>query len=473
MAKSPNLTFFKTVLRKHRTNPKLLSAKHDYIVLPIISALVGGVTGLMIALFEAAILWSDAQRLQLFNPLELAPTLNILLIMLLSGAMVGLSFWLTLRFAPEASGSGITHIEGALDGMYDIRWRRLLPVKLVAGTLAISSGMIFGRAGPSIQIGGTVGRMFADTAKRYTNATHILVAAGAAAGLAAVFNAPLAGILFVIEEMRPHFRYNMTSIKCVTLAAAMATIVMRAFHGQDAVMPLVHFDVPPLTSLWLFLLLGSIFGVIGVYFNRWIICSTKLLKQKQNNQMHRIILTGIAFGCLFALLQSFTPDMAGNGRDLMVRMIQEPSTWAILVGLFVIRLFGTIACFASGAPGGVFTPMLTLGTLFGLAFGVVAAELFPSFVAEPTVYAIAGMGALFAATVRAPVTGIVLVVEMTDSYELILPLLITCLGATFVAQAIGGKPLYGELLKLSLPKEPVSNDSDKDIPVASAITSSR
>jgi CIC family chloride channel protein len=469
MAKSPNLTFFKTALRKHRTSPKLLSAKHDYIVLPIISALVGAITGLMIALFEAAILWTNNQRLQVFNPLDLPPSLNVLLIMLLSGAMVGFSFWLTLRFAPEASGSGITHIEGALDDMYDIRWRRLLPVKLVAGTLAIASGMIFGRAGPAIQIGGTVGRMFADTAKRYTNSTHILVAAGAAAGLAAVFNAPLAGILFVIEEMRPHFRYNMTSIKCVTLAAAMATIVMRAFHGQDAVMPLVHFDVPPLTSLWLFLLLGSIFGVIGVYFNRWIISSTKLLKRKQDNKMSRIIITGILFGCLFALLQSFAPDTAGNGRDLMVRMIQEPSTWAILVGLFVIRLFGTIACFASGAPGGVFTPMLTLGTLFGLAFGVVAADLFPSFVAEPTVYAIAGMGALFAATVRAPVTGIVLVVEMTDSYELILPLLITCLGATFVAQAIGGKPLYAELLKLSLPKEPVTDDKDLTVtPSASA-----
>jgi len=382
--------------------------------------------------------------------------------------MVGFAFWLTLRFAPEASGSGITHIEGALDGMYDIRWRRLLPVKLIAGTLTIGSGMIFGRAGPSIQIGGTVGRMFADTAKRYTHATHILVAAGAAAGLAAVFNAPLAGILFVIEEMRPHFRYNMTSIKCVTLAAAVATIVMRAFHGQDAVMPIVHFDVPPLTSLWLFLLLGTIFGVIGVYFNRWIITSTKLLKRKQDNKMHRIIITGIFFGCLFALLQSLAPDTAGNGRDLMVRMIQEPSTWAILVGLFVLRLIGTIACFASGAPGGVFTPMLTLGTLFGLAYGVIAADLFPSFVDEPIVYAVAGMGALFAATVRAPVTGIVLVVEMTDSYELILPLLITCLGATFVAQALGGQPLYAELLQLSLPQK--STTEDKEIPEVSAPT---
>ncbi|MCD8475350.1 MAG: chloride channel protein, partial [Shewanella fodinae] len=104
----------------------------------------------------------------------------------------------------------------------------------------------------------------------------------------------------------------------------------------------------------------------------------------------------------------------------------------------------------SGAPGGVFAPMLALGTLLGLAYGIVAAGLFPDLVAEPGIYAVAGMGALFAATVRAPVTGIVLVVEMTDNYQLILPLLATCLGATFIAQALGGSPLYSALLQQSL-----------------------
>jgi len=450
MAKSPNFRFFQGGLLKHRTTPKSLSTKHDYIFLLALSAGVGAVTGLIIALFEGSILWVNEHRLALFEQLTFSSLINIIVMMFLGALMVGIAFWLTRRFAPEASGSGIPHIEGALDGIYDIRWRRVLPIKFIAGTFAISSGMVLGREGPSIQIGGAIGRMFSGTAKRYAHATHILTAAGASAGLAAAFNAPLAGILFVIEEMRPQFRYNITSIKCVTLAAAVATIIMRSFHGQQAVMHIPKFAVPPLTSLWLFLLLGTIFGVIGVNFNRWILASTKLLKRKQNEKMSRIIMTGMAFGSVFTLMQILAPHTAGSGIELITTIIQDPLTWILLVVLFLVRLLGTIACFASGAPGGVFTPMLTLGTLFGLAYGIVAADLFPGFVAEPAVYAVAGMGALFAATVRAPVTGIVLVVEMTDNYALILPLLMTCLGATFIAQALGGKPLYSELLKLSM-----------------------
>ncbi|SQD80308.1 H(+)/Cl(-) exchange transporter ClcA [Moritella yayanosii] len=450
MPKSPNFRFFQGGLLKHRTTPKLLSTKHDYIVLLALSAGVGALTGLIIALFEAAILWVNAHRMLLFEQLSGPLFVKVLLLMLLGGIMTGFAFWLTRRFAPEASGSGIPHIEGALDGIYDIRWRRVLPVKFIAGTLAIGSGMVLGREGPSIQIGGAIGRMLSDTAKRYAHATHILTAAGAAAGLAAAFNAPLAGILFVIEEMRPQFRYNITSIKCVTLAAAIGTIVMRSFHGQQAVMHIPHFTVPPLTSLWLFLLLGTLFGFIGVGFNHWILSATKHLKHHQDNKLSRIVMTGVLFGSIFTLLQILLPDAAGSGIELITSIIQDPLTWLLLVGLFMVRLLGTVACFASGAPGGVFTPMLTLGTLFGLAYGVIAADLFPGFVAEPAVYAVAGMGALFAATVRAPVTGIILVVEMTDNYALILPLLMTCLGATFIAQALGGKPLYSELLKLSI-----------------------
>ena len=457
-AKPSSFRLFQHRMLKHRINPESFLSKHDYIVLLALSAAVGALTGLIVALFEGSILWVNDYKQEILAQLSFSTGINIALMVLLGAAMVGLAFWLTHRFAPEAAGSGIPHIEGALDGVYNIRWRRVLPVKFFAGTLAISSGMVLGREGPSIQIGGAIGWMFSATAKRYSQATHILTAAGASAGLAAAFNAPLAGILFVVEEMRPQFKYDITSIKCVTLAAAMATIVMRSLHGQQAVMQIPHFSVPPLTSLWLFLLLGTIFGFIGVYFNRLVLTSTELLKQRQANKISRIVMTGILFGGLFTLLQLMVPDTAGSGIELITTMIQDPLTWLLLVGLFIVRFFGTISCFASGAPGGVFTPMLTLGTLFGLAYGVIAADLFPNMVAEPAIYAVAGMGALFAATVRAPVTGIVLVVEMTDNYSLILPLLVTCLGATFIAQALGGKPLYSELLKISLPRLPAPAD---------------
>lgn len=452
MAKSDRFIALKKHVLAKRLRPKLFSAQHDYLILPVLSATVGAMTGLVIASFEAIILWLNQLRLQ-FIDLDSSPTLvTTLSAMLVGGLMVVLALWLVRRFAPEASSSGVTHIEGALDGIYNINWRRLLPIKFLASVLAISSGMIFGRAGPSVHIGGIIGRMMADTAKRHTQAIHVLTAAGAAAGLAAAFNAPLAGILFVIEEMRPQFRYSMTSIKCVSLAATTATIVMQICYGQQAIMAIPDLAIPPLTSLWLFLLLGILFGFIGVLFNKGIVTSTRKMQGVQESKTNKILLYGFILGAIFTLLQLYIPESAGTGRFAMLTVLQHPITLTTLCGFFLLRFIGTILCFSSGAAGGLFTPMLTLGTLFGLAFGMLASEVFPNVIDNPMIYAVAGMGALFAATVRAPMTGIILVVEMTDSYNMILPLLVTCLGATFIAQLLGGKPLYAELLALSLNK---------------------
>jgi CIC family chloride channel protein len=454
MPKSPNFRFFQGGLLKHRATPLFYTTRYDYMILIGLSGIIGGVVGLVISLFEQAIQLIGAFRLDLFAGSELNPVLVVAGAALVGAAMTAFGFWLTARFAPEAAGSGIPHLEGALDGLHHIRWRRVLPIKFIAGAFTISSGMILGREGPSIQIGGSVGNMFAGSAKRYQHATHILTASGAAAGLAAAFNAPLAGILFVIEEMRPQFRYNITSFKCVTVASAVATIVMRALHGQDAVMDVPHFDVPSLVSLSFFLFLGIIFGIVGVYFNKWILYTTDKVSQMQASKVSRVVITGALFGAVFAMLQQFSPSLTGGGIELITELFLHPTTWGILLLIFALRLFATIACFASAAPGGVFAPMLALGTLLGLAYGNFMAIYFPDLIPQPGIFAIAGMGALFAATVRAPVTGIILVVEMTDNYQLILPLLVTCMGATLIAQILKGKPLYSELLKQSLRNNP-------------------
>ncbi|MBB1314860.1 MULTISPECIES: H(+)/Cl(-) exchange transporter ClcA [Aliivibrio] len=450
MPKSPNFRFFQGGLLKHRTTPKFLTTQTEYFSLLFLSALVGGITGSVVALFEESIRWITEQRLTFVHTLPYAEYIAPVAAVLAGAAMAAVGFWLTFKFAPEVAGSGIPHIEGALDGTHEIRWHRVLPIKFIAGTLTIGSGMVLGREGPSIQIGGAVGRMIASKGKRFSHTTHILTAAGAAAGLAAAFNAPLAGILFVVEEMRPQFRYSITSIKCVTLATAVATIVMRSLHGQAAFLDIPHFDVPPLRSLILFAVLGILFGVIGVNFNKWILKGTSRVKEYHQNKLSRLVLVGAMFGGTFAFLQLVVPKLSGSGMEIITEMFHSPMMWMVMVGFFVLRIIVTVACFASGAPGGIFAPMLTLGTLLGLSYGIVMAAWFPEWVSEPGVYAIAGMGALFAATVRAPVTGIILVVEMTNNYQLILPLLVTCLGATFIAQALGGQPLYSALLKQSL-----------------------
>ena len=450
MPRFANLHFPLKGLLRHRLTPGFFTSQPDYLVLLSLSALVGAIAGLIVSLFEAAIHWLTDSRLHFFDSWQLPVGITAILVILAGALFAAIGFVATAKLAPETSGSGIPHVEGALDGLHDIRWWRVLPVKFFAGTLTLSSGMVLGREGPSVQIGGAVGRMCASLTSKYPYAPHILTASGAAAGLAAAFNAPLAGILFIIEEMRPQFRYNFTSFKCVTLASLMATIVLRYFHGQDAVMNIPTFQVPPLASLWLFLLLGIIFGVVGIYFNRWVLKCTAFFKGYHRNNIMRVASTGALLGGVFALFQLYVPSISGGGVALITEFVRDPMAWGILVLVFVVRIAATLACFSSGAPGGVFAPMLALGTLLGLAYGTVAAGLFPSLVAEPGVYAVAGMGALFASTVRAPVTGIILVVEMTDNYQLIMPLLMTCLGATFIAQALGGSPLYSALLQQSL-----------------------
>ncbi|STR66542.1 H(+)/Cl(-) exchange transporter ClcA [Klebsiella michiganensis] len=148
--------------------------------------------------------------------------------------MVG--YFLVRRFAPEAGGSGIPEIEGALEELRPVRWWRVLPVKFIGGMGTLGAGMVLGREGPMVQLGGNLGRMVVDVFRmRSPEARHTLLATGAAAGLSAAFNAPLAGILFIIEEMRPQFRYNLISIKAVFTGVIMATIVFRIFNGDKAV----------------------------------------------------------------------------------------------------------------------------------------------------------------------------------------------------------------------------------------------
>jgi CIC family chloride channel protein len=177
MPKSPNFRFFQGGLLKHRTTPKFLTTQTEYFSLLFLSALVGGITGSVVALFEESIRWITEQRLTFVHTLPYAEYIAPVAAVLAGAAMAAVGFWLTFKFAPEVAGSGIPHIEGALDGTHEIRWHRVLPIKFIAGTLTIGSGMVLGREGPSIQIGGAVGRMIASKGKRFSHTTHILTAA--------------------------------------------------------------------------------------------------------------------------------------------------------------------------------------------------------------------------------------------------------------------------------------------------------
>ncbi|KYP91541.1 H(+)/Cl(-) exchange transporter ClcA, partial [bacteria symbiont BFo1 of Frankliniella occidentalis] len=266
-------------------------------------------------------------------------------------------------------------------------------------------------------------------------------------------NAPLAGILFIIEEMRLQFRYSLISIKAVFIGVIMSSIVFRVFNGDRAVIEVGRLSDAPVNTLWLYLLLGMVIGVVGVTFNQLIFRIQDLFQRLHGGRMSKVLLIGALLGGICGVLGLVMPAASGGGSGLIPLVAAGNYTAGTLLFIFIIRLATTLLCFCSGAPGGIFAPMLALGTVLGTAFGLVSAALLPEYHLQAATFAIAGMGALFAASVRAPLTGIVLVLEMTDNYQLILPMIITCLGATLLAQFLGGQPLYSSLLARTLAKQ--------------------
>lgn len=415
-----------------------------------LSVFIGILAGFMSAIFDHGIIWISELRLHIIDTYSESSVPLWAVAIPLSSLMAGLAFYITHRFAPEAGGSGIPEIEGAMEGMRPVRWKRVIPVKFFGGLLALGSGMALGREGPSVQLGANVGRMISDIFKVNKVDGQALLAAGAAGGLAAAFNAPLAGIMFVIEEMRSQFNYSLTSTKSVFMSAVMATIVMRLITDQDAVVTVTQYSHPNLISLWLYLILGFCFGAIGIMFNKMILATQDMYLRIHKNQRWRFVLIGLFLGAVFGALSIVQPDIAFSGIELIPEVEGGHYLMGGLIMLFLFRTITTLVSFGSGAPGGVFAPTLALGTLFGMIFGMASQQLFPGLMIDPGTFAIAGMGGLFAATVRAPITGILLVIEMTSNYEMILPLIVTCLGATMVAQTLGGRPIYTQLLERTM-----------------------
>ena len=442
--------FLRLLLRRDKTP----------VIVLIMAGIVGTLAGLMGVGFEKAVNAVIHWRTGMLTHAETHWILLFPLAFILSALLAVVGYYLVRRFAPEAGGSGIPEIEGALEELRPVRWWRVIPVKFIGGMGTLGAGMVLGREGPTVQLGGNIGRMVLDIFRmKSAEARHSLLATGAAAGLSAAFNAPLAGILFIIEEMRLQFRYSVISIKAVFIGVIMSSVVFRIFNGEHATIAVGKLANSPVNTLWLYLVLGMIFGVVGVAFNALIFKTQEMFQRLHGGNLKKVLITGAVLGGICGVLGVIQPEAAGGGFNLIPVAAAGSYSVGMLLFIFIARMATTLLCFGSGAPGGIFAPMLALGTLLGTAFGMAGAALFPAYHLEPGTFAIAGMGALFAASVRAPLTGIVLVLEMTDNYQLILPMIITCLGATLLAQFLGGKPLYSSLLARMLARQQQADDA--------------
>jgi len=354
----------------------------------------------------------------------------------------GLGLWLVRRFAPETAGSGIPDLKSVVMGEKELNWKRVLPVKFLAGAASIGAGLTLGREGPTVQMGGATGLMVSGwfRVRQGEGERKALISAGAAAGLAAAFNAPLASLIFVLEELTGSF----TPVLFVAtfLAAVTADVICRVVTGETPVFVLHAAPAPSLATLPVALLIGLMAGFLGIAFNRGLLASLDLFEKLRARPP---ALVGAGTGALIGIAAWIYPAVSGSGALLSDRALAGEIAIKWLVVLFVARFALTMLSYGSGAAGGFFAPILVLGSLGGLAVGSAVHAVLPSLAAYPETFAVLGMGALFTAAVRAPLTGIVLMVELTGKYDFMLPLLASGFVAYGVAEAMGDRPIYDAL----------------------------
>ncbi|MBI2785723.1 MAG: H(+)/Cl(-) exchange transporter ClcA [Legionella longbeachae] len=417
------------------------------LILYVVSFVLGVVVGLVGSTFRLTIDVLGASLERFFHFLSVHGWPAGLVSGLVSMIMVYTAYLAVKYYAPEASGSGVPEIEGALLHLKPIFWRRLLPVKFFFGILALSAKMVLGREGPTIHIGGNLGEMLGSLFNLTRQRRDSLIAAGAAAGLSVAFNAPLAGVLFVMEEMRNQFNYSFTNFTMVVICCITATVILDWMIGPQATIPMDVFQFPALDSLWLFALFGIVVGVAGILFNLCLIGTLKLLDKLTSIQKSFYVLI---VGFLMGYLAIHHPESVGGGMEIIHQSLTMTPGFSFLCFLLTARFIGTMACYGTSVPGGIFAPILSLGTLLGLAMFHVLEIFHIDFLTQAGMFAVAGMAALFAATTRAPITAAVLVVEMTHNYYLIFPLMMACITATIVLQLTPNAPIYEQLLHRSL-----------------------
>lgn len=388
---------------------------------------------------------------------------------LLGAILTASAFALVRRYAPETAGSGVQEIEGALSGLRSLRWRRVIPVKFFGGVLAIGAGLVLGREGPSVHIGGCIGRMIGEKTRVTADTMNTLIAAGAAAGLSAAFGAPLASVLFVTEEMRNRFRYTFVSVHAVALACVAAKIMNDQVFGRGPLLPLeLKMSLSKVTPVAeeiyafapLFICLGVLIGLGGAAFNSVLLTCLRTTDRLSARSMFVFV---TCVGGLAGALTAMAPEYADGGTSLIETVFFNSPALRLLLILAVVRTCIVFLSYSAGVPGGIFFPLLTLGAIVGMAFGDLAQQTLPELPIHPSVFALAAMGGLFAATIRAPMTGIVLVSELTWSFQLLPPLIITCFVASLTAHLVGSRPVYELLLERTLGMSGATKKTDKKI----------
>lgn len=415
--------------------------------------LIGAVVGVIITLYRMGLSGAEGllRRLVPLLRTNVALCLGWFVILVLAAIAVTR----LVMTEPDTRGSGIPQIDAEVVGRLDMRWPRVIVCKFAEGLICTISGLSLGREGPSVQLGGMAGKAVSRLFGKDRAEEHLLVTCGAAAGMSAAFHAPLTGVLFALEEI--HREFNAPLIISAMAATAMADFVTSHVLG---VQPVLHFDLVdalPHIDYALVLLMGIVCGMVGAAHNRGMFMAQETLFARLRKRLgeHALVVPFLVSGVVALMV----PELLCGGDAILAYLeAHRQLSVSVVLGLLVGKYLFTSLCFGSGAPGGTLLPLVIMGSLVGALFGLgtIGAGGVPfSYLNN---FILLGVAGLFAASVRAPVTAVVLCFELTGSLEHLLAVTAVSLVAFVTANLLKVDPFYEHLFNRLLERHPLPDE---------------
>ncbi|MEP7290899.1 MAG: chloride channel protein [Chloroflexota bacterium] len=427
---------------------------------------VGLATGIGVLVFRRAIDLFHLIFVHQAADIMLTPVLGaaaIVITLALAGLLVG---WMMQHFVGTERHHGVAGImeaEALAGGR--LRYKRI-PFKAIASALSLGAGASVGPEDPSVQIGANLGSMFGQKLHLSPERVRVLVAAGGGAAIAAAFRAPIAGVFFAMEVIL-NGEFGSNSFGMVVLACVVSSVFTQAVEAGGAEFGAMSYTLGSLAEIPLYVLLGLLVAPVCVLFIRAVYWQHDFWHQHAA-RLSRPLRTALA-GALVGVVAIFLPEIMGTGRETMTGVLSGTDlhyTVALLVALGAAKLLMTTVSMAGGFVGGIFAPTLFVGTMLGAAFGQIVNMIFPTGTSDPQAFAIVGMAAVMAGVVRAPITAILLVFELTNDYRLILPIMLAAVVCVFLAERFEPDGVYA----LGLKRQGIRLKQGRDIDLMQSLT---
>ena len=343
---------------------------------------------------------------------------------------------LIFRTAPEVRGPGVAEVIKALSLKDGIIRRRVTALKSLATATFIAAGCSVGREGPIVHIGASIGSSVTQLLRLGPDKRKLAIACGAAAGIAATFQAPMTGTMFAVEILL--FDLEIASLSNIVIASVTGTVVANAFGADQAIFQIPFFTLSHPGELLLYVILGLITGLFSLLFMAYIFTLPKLFNKLRIPEWLAPAAAGLAVGGIGL----FRPEALGIGYETINEVLGGQSFLGVVALILVAKILATGLCVGSGMSGGVFAPSLFIGAMLGCLFGHVATLFWPEMPLSPAHYALIGMGAFVAGTTLAPITAILTIFELTYNYQVVLPLMAACIPSLVVVRLLHDFSIY-------------------------------